>query len=382
MSKCGKSDNCLSPLQTLTASLGVTLGTGNIIALGAAIAVGGPGSLLYMVLFAMFGAATAYAETLRGFQYRDIGGDEIKGGAMSYISAALGKVPAKIYALLCLLASFGVGAAAQTGAASAALENAFGTPATVTGAFAAAATVVIIAGGAVFFGKFTEKVIPALSFLYLALCVIIIIMHIEVVPAAFADIFSSAFTIQSAAGGGIGAAFMWGVRRGVFSNEAGLGSSVFFTSMNGEKDSNKAACVGALSVFFDTVVVCSVTGLAILVSGAPAAAPYGELYANYAFAALPLGNGFLAAAVAAFALCTCSGWAVFGMKSAEYIFGKSRKFAYALVFAAAVYGGAVIDAPAALGLADIFNGLMAVPNLLALFVLEIRSSKKERRQMY
>jgi len=366
----------LSPFQTLTASLGVTLGTGNIIALGTAIAVGGAGSLLWMVISSMLGAATAYAETYRGMQYRDYTEKDVKCGAMYYINSALGKIPAKFYALLCLLASFGVGGAAQIGAAAASLQSAFGTPRVFTGIFAAVAVALIMLGGAVFFGMFTEKVIPVLSLAYLLMCIAIIVIHAKALPSAIAEIFESAFTAKAAAGGALGGAFMWGIRRGVFSNEAGIGSAVFFTSMNGEKEPHRAAERGAFAVLIDTVLLCTVTGLAMLVSGAAKSGTAGELYANYAFSKLPFGAEFLAAAVAMFALCTCAGWAVFGMRSAEYLFSTSFRQnlphvkIYCAVFVVAVYIGAVTDAPVILGIADIFNGAMAVPNIAALFALE------------
>ena len=369
----------LSPLQTLTSTLAVTLGTGNIVALGTAIAFGGAGAVFWMVVSAFFGMATAYAETYLGMKFRRTKPDGSRfGGAFFYISEVLGSGWAKFFALCCIFASLGMGNMTQMNALSVSLERGFGVPLWTSGLMATLLVGLLVFGGAVLFGQVTEKVIPVLSIIYIIGCLAVIVLNFTALPAALLRIVEEAFDIRAVGGGLLGTAMLkgmsWGFRRGIFSNEAGLGTTVMLSCMSSEKSAMKQGMWASLAVFIDTVIICVLTALAILVTGADKTGGDGVLFASAAFGSA-FGNYadmFLSACIALFAIATASGWSFFGSVCVEYLFGKRFIKPFAVIFTACCFFGATARLELIWGMADIFNGLMATPNLIALLIFGLK----------
>ncbi len=374
----GKTDNKnLSPLQTLTSALATTLGTGNIVAVGSAVAIGGAGAVFWMLVSAFLGMATCYGENVLGMKYRQRREDgSWFGGAFHYISAAFGSVKAgKLYAFFCLAASIGIGNMTQINAMSGSLNSAFGIPTFVSGLVAAVLLLWLIFGGVKLFGRVTEKVIPIISLIYVLGCFGVIFINISNLPQAFLRIFKEAFDFRAVSGGFFGSAMMagmsWGVRRGIFSNEAGLGSSVMLNSATSSEDEEKQGLWAMLQVFFDTIVMCTLTAVTLLVTGADKIAEDGISNAVYAFQCVfgDFSSGFVAIAITVFAVTTAAGWSVYGSNSLEYLTGGKGKSVFLVIFAAATVVGATMKIELVWQLSDLLNGLMAIPNLPAMLIL-------------
>lgn len=374
----GKSDKKnLSPLQTLTSALATTLGTGNIVAVGAAVAIGGAGAVFWMLISAFLGMATCYGENVLGMKYRQRREDgSWFGGAFHYISAAFGSVRAgKLYAFFCLAASVGIGNMTQINAMSQSLNNAFNIPTAVSGSVAAVLLLWLIFGGVKLLGRVTEKVIPLISIIYVAGCVGVIFINIANLPAAIIRIFYEAFDFRAVSGGFFGSAMMmgmsWGVRRGIFSNEAGLGSSVMLNSATSSDDEEKQGLWAMLQVFFDTIVMCTLTAVTLLVTGGDKIGSDGVTNSIYAFRCVfgDFSSGFVAIAITVFAITTAAGWSVYGSNSLEYLTGGKGKRIFLLIFAAAAFLGATMRIELVWQLSDLLNGLMAIPNLPAMLIL-------------
>lgn len=370
-----KSGN-LSPFQTLTASLATTLGTGNIVAVGAAVALGGAGAVFWMWVSAFIGMATAYGETVLGMKFRRKSKDgSFDGSPCYYIKDGLKKPKlAGFYAISCILASFGMGSMAQVSAAAASMEKSFNTPPIVVGIVSAVIVGSVIFGGIKRFGAIMEKLIPVLSAVYIIGCAAVIIINISEIPAAFSLIFKQAFNIKSigfGGGAGILTAMSWGFKRGIFSNEAGLGSSVMIHSSTSQNNAHNQGLWAMLQVFLDTIVMCTLTALCVIVTGAQGSGLSEENIAVFAFSSAFGGyaGAFVSIAVFFFALCTAAGWSVFGVKCSVYLFGQKSRKPYLILFIMATFGGAVIQSGLVWGLSDLFNGLMAVPNLIAMLFL-------------
>ncbi|MCQ2509466.1 MAG: alanine:cation symporter family protein, partial [Lachnospiraceae bacterium] len=275
-------DKTISQFQSLCTALAATVGTGNIVGVAGAIATGGPGAVFWMWLIAFFGMMTNYSENVLGILYRRKGNDgEWHGGAMYYLKNGLGAKPgckqigtilAVLFSLFCLLASFGIGNMSQVNSMVANVETAFGIPTLGTGIFLFVAVGLVIIGGLKRIASTTEKIVPFMVILYLVGTLVIIVMHITAIPAVFVAIFKGAFAMKSVAGGivgsGIALAMKMGFKRGVFSNEAGLGSSVMVHSSSNVKEPVRQGMWGIFEVFADTIIVCTLTALTILSSGA------------------------------------------------------------------------------------------------------------------
>lgn len=367
----------LSPIQTLTSALATTLGTGNIVAVGAAVAIGGAGAVFWMLLSAFLGMATCYGENYLGMKYRKQRPDGSRfGGAFHYISAAFGTpIMGKIYAFFCVAASVGIGNMTQINAMSESLNGAFGIPQWISGLAAMLLLLWLIFGGVRLLGKVTEKVIPVISVVYVLGCLAVIALNLGNLPNVLLRIVSEAFDFRSVSGGIFGSVMMkgmsWGFRRGVFSNEAGLGSSVMLNSATCSEDASKQGMWAMLQVFFDTVVMCTLTALALLVTGADKIGTDGVSNAVYAFSEVFGGfsSGFVAIAITVFAVTTAAGWSVYGSTSLEYLTGGRFKRLYLIVFAAATMIGATMKIEIVWQLSDLLNGLMAMPNLPAILIL-------------
>lgn len=366
----------LSPFQALASALAVTLGTGNIVALGTAIAFGGAGAVFWMWVSAFGGMATSYAENFLGMRYRRRRRDgSYIGGAFYYIEHALGKHAGLFYAACCLLASFGMGNMTQVNAAATALRGSFGVPAFVTGAFTAAVVALLIFGGVKIFGEVTEKAVPLLSLIYVGGCVLVMIIFADRIPGMFARIFSEAFDFRAVGGGILGSAMLkgmgWGYRRGVFSNEAGLGSAVILNTMSEETAPARQGQWAMLAVFFDTIVMCTLTAFAILLTGADRGVTDGGAFAATAFenAFGPVANAFVSVSVALFAVATIAGYSVLAKISAEYLFSGRLIKPVMFLYISCCLLGSVANLQLVWEAADLFNGIMAVPNLLSLLLL-------------
>jgi AGCS family alanine or glycine:cation symporter len=388
-------DKSISQFQSLCTALAATVGTGNIVGVAGAIAVGGPGAVFWMWLIAFFGMMTNYSENVLGILYRRRNSKgEWCGGAMYYLKDGLGSkkgcktigtVLAVLFSCFCLLASFGIGNMSQVNSMVANVYTAFGIPKLATGIFLFAAVALVILGGLKRIAAITEKIVPFMVIAYLIGTLVIICMHISAIPSVFVSIFRGAFALKSAAGGvvgsGIALAMQMGMKRGVFSNEAGLGSSVMVHSSSNVHEPVRQGMWGIFEVFADTIVVCTLTALTILSSGAvdlatgqltEAAAEVGSSsLMSYSFSQTfgQPGAWFIAIAILLFAYSTVLGWSHYGSTACEYLFGTSAVNVYRIVFVVIVLAGSVMKAQLAWDISDTFNGMMMIPNLIGVLVL-------------
>ncbi len=388
-------DRSISQFQSLCTALAATVGTGNIVGVAGAIATGGPGAVFWMWLIAFFGMMTNYSENVLGILYRRKNDkDEWCGGAMYYLRDGLGAkkgckgigvVLAFLFAVFCLLASFGIGNMSQVNSMVGNVYAVFGVPKVITGIFLLFAVGIVIIGGLKRVAAVTEKLVPFMVVVYLLGTITIICIHITSIPAVFVSIFKGAFALKSVAGGivgsGIALAMKMGMKRGVFSNEAGLGSSVMVHSNSNVKEPVRQGMWGIFEVFADTIVVCTLTALTLLSSGAvdldtgalmgQAAEIESSSLISYAFGQTfgVVGSGFIAIAILLFAYSTVLGWSHYGSKACEYLFGSAATLIYRIIFCIIVLAGSVMEAQLAWDISDTFNGLMMIPNLVGVLVL-------------
>ncbi len=395
-------DRTISQFQSLCTALAATVGTGNIVGVAGAIAVGGPGAVFWMWLIAFFGMMTNYSENVLGILYRnkDEKG-EWHGGAMYYLRDGLGAkkhckklgaVLAGLFSLFCLLASFGIGNMSQVNSMVANVVTAGSSigitiPKIAVGIFLFIAVGVAVLGGLKRIAMIAEKLVPVMVVLYFIGTAIIIISHAGVIPAVFAAIFKCAFSVKAVEGGGVGAGIMlamkMGFKRGVFSNEAGLGSSVMVHSSSNVKEPVRQGMWGIFEVFADTIVVCTLTAITILSSGAidlstGEAVPEileeiggSSSLMSYAFSQMfgPAGAVFIALAILLFAYTTVLGWSHYGSTACRYLFGEKAVLPYRIAFVVMVLAGSVMTAQLAWDISDTFNGLMMIPNLIGVLAL-------------
>lgn len=388
-------DRTISQFQSLCTALAATVGTGNIVGVAGAIAVGGPGAVFWMWLIAFFGMMTNYSENVLGilFRRKDDQG-EWHGGAMYYLRdglgakkgcKALGAVLAALFSFFCLLASFGIGNMSQVNSIVSNVHTAFGIPTIATGIFLLIAVGAVILGGLKRVASITEKLVPFMVILYLLGTLVIIGMHITAVPAIFVSIFKGAFSLQSAAGGAVGAgiatAMKMGFKRGVFSNEAGLGSSVMVHSSSNVKEPVRQGMWGIFEVFADTIVVCTLTALTILSSGlvdldtgmltaaGEAVGSNSLMSESFRMVFGPAGSAFVAIAILLFAYSTVLGWSHYGATACRFLFGDKAVIPYRILFCVIVLAGSVMKAQLAWDISDTFNGLMMLPNLIGVLTL-------------
>ncbi len=368
----------ISQFQALAAALASTIGTGNIVGVATAITAGGAGAIFWMWVSAFFGMMTNFAEKILGIYFRHKNKDgEWTGGAMFYIEKGLGqRWLAMLFSFFCLVASFGTGNMAQINGVAASLESAFSVPSHVTGIVMAILVGLVILGGIKRIAAVSEKLVPLMSIIYFAGVLAVIGANFRLVPAAFAEIFEGAFSLKSAGGGllgyGVARAARYGIARGVFSNEAGLGSSVMIHSSADVKEPVHQGMWAILEVFFDTIVMCTLTAIAILATGAHnVAAIEGAQITFFAFSTVfgKFGEYIVTISILFFAFCSTIGWSFYGTRAAEYLLGRKVVPIYKLFYVAVVYVGAVSSVRLVWELADTFNGLMALPNLFALFAL-------------
>ena len=368
----------VSQFQALTTALAATIGTGNIVGVATAIMSGGPGAVFWMWISAFFGMMTKYAEIALAMKYRekDANGDWL-GGPMVSIKKGMGiKWLGGLFALFTVLASFGIGSGVQANSVASSLNSTFGVPMVVTGICLAIVTALVIIGGLKRIAGVTEKIVPFMAILYIVGGIILIIMNHGGLPDAFGNIFAGAFRVRAIGGGVLGyamsQAMRYGVARGVFSNEAGLGSSALVHSASDQKEPARQAMWGCFEVFADTIIVCTITALAILSSGIykvtenKGAALTIEAFHN-GFGA---GAGiFVSIAIVLFALSTIIGWSYYGERCFNFLAGTGKAIVYKCIFIFTVILGCVASVDLIWDISDTLNGLMAIPNIIGLIVM-------------
>ena len=386
----------ISQFQALCTALSATIGTGNIAGVAYAITMGGPGSVFWMWIAAIVGMMTNYSENVLGifFRRRNERG-EWSGGAMYYLKDGVGKmkygkvagpVLAALFSLFAVVASFGIGNMGQVASITESINTIIPIEDSIVNIVTAVIIIIFLAlviiGGLKRIATTNERIVPFMAIFFVIGSIIIIFMNISKVPAAFGAIFAGAFNVKSAAGGVGGAiianAMTWGFKRGVFSNEAGLGSSVIVHSASNVKEPVVQGLWGIFEVFADTIIVCTCTALVILTSGVvdldTGASISGATKLGLATEAFTknfgtFGGVFIAVAVSLFAFTTILGWSYYGTKAWEYLFGTKSTLIYKILFIAMVLVSATMNVSLAIDLSDTFNGLMAIPNLIGVVCL-------------
>lgn len=372
-------DGDVSAFKSLTTALAATIGTGNVAGVAGAIAVGGPGAVFWMWLIALVGMATKYAESLLAVHYREV--DELGehvGGPMYFIRNGLGKNWAWmgwLFAFFGALAGFGIGNGVQANAMAEALNQSFGVPPLLTGIVVASITLAVLIGGIERIGRVTQIVVPVMAGIYVIGALVILVANFDQIPGAFGLIFSNAFNGEAAAGGSLGVVIQRGIARGVFSNESGLGTAPIAQAAAKPGDPVLQGSVAMIGTFIDTIVICSMTALVILISGLYSQADYVSgaknvsLTINAFGSALPGFDWIVVFGTVFFTLTTILGWGYYSEKCLEYLAGVKAIRPFRFVWVAVVVFGAVASGGAVWTIAEILNGLMAIPNLIGLLLL-------------
>lgn len=407
-----KEKTSISQFQALCTALAATIGVGNIAGVAAAIAAGGPGAVFWMWLSAFFGMMTNYSENVLGIYYRRKNShDEWCGGAMYYLRDglgskkgcdAIGKVLAVLFSVFCILASFGIGNMSQVNTISGNITSVFridaldrmiviGTArvnlyALIVGLLLMVLAGLVIVGGIKRIAQVTEKFVPFMACAYILGALVVFIVNIGKIGEVFGAIFSFAFGFRAVGGAAAGlavkSAVTWGFKRGVFSNEAGLGSSVMVHSASNVVEPVRQGMWGIFEVFADTIVVCTLTAFSILSTGLIDLQTGAMLSANeqtalvseafgtvFNFGGVNVGGAFIAIAILLFAFSTVLGWSYYGTKAWEFLFGTKATIIYKVVFVVFIVFGATMNLDLAWDISDTFNGLMAIPNLIGVLSL-------------
>jgi AGCS family alanine or glycine:cation symporter len=372
----------ISHYGALVTALAATIGTGNIVGVSTAVASGGPGAVLWMWLTGVFGIATKYGEALLSVKYRVISPDgRTSGGPMYVLERGLGlKWLGMLFAVFTAIAAFGIGNMTQANSISQMLKI-HGVSPWLTGGIMTVVTAVVILGGIKSIARVCELLVPFMAVFYVAGCIVLLVMHADRIPETLKVIIQSAFSGHAMVGGFAGAtmkeAIRWGVARGLFSNESGLGSAPIVAAAAQTKDPVRQALVSSTGTFWDTVVVCLMTGLVVVNSGQWKAGLDGAHLTSAAFSDLGMpvpvfggvGPMILSIGLLTFVFSTILGWSYYGEKACEYLLGTGAIFPYRLVWVAAVMVGSVAHLDTVWTFSDITNALMALPNVLSLILL-------------
>ncbi|MBF0234291.1 MAG: sodium:alanine symporter family protein [Desulfamplus sp.] len=366
----------ITHFQALMTALSATVGTGNIAGVAAAISIGGPGALFWMWLTGLVGMATKYSEAVLAVKYREVHENgEMSGGPMYYISKGL-NLPwlGTLFAIFAAIAAFGIGNMVQSNSVADAVKATFNVSPYITGIILMVCTAAVVLGGIKQIGKVTGVLVPIMIIFYFVGALVIILMNISAVPSAFALIITQAFNPTAATGGFAGASIMlairMGVSRGVFSNESGLGSAPIAAAAAQTKHPVAQALVSMTQTFIDTIIVCTMTGLVLIVTDVWNCGQTGAELTTTAFAkGFPGGAYVVTIGLILFAYSTILGWCYYGEKSIEYLFGKKSIMPYRILFIIFVGVGAIAKLGLVWNLSDTFNGLMAIPNLIGLIFL-------------
>lgn len=398
----------ISPFQAVSTALASTVGTGNIVGVATAITIGGPGAVFWMWISALLGMMTKFSEIVLAVKYRETNEDGMYvGGPMYYIKngvgakyKTLGTVVAAVFAVFAALACFGIGNMTQGNSIAGSMQSTFGVAPNITGIVLAILVAIVILGGINSIAKVTEMCVPIMALFYLIFALVILILNAEYIPVAFQAIFVGAFNPEAVLGGGAGVGIMvaiqMGIARGVFSNEAGLGSAPMAHAATSAKDPVDQGIWGIFEVFIVTFIICTMTALVILTTIDPATNDYIWMSGNYAGAVLSLkafefalpgkiGAYGLTIGLVLFAMSTMLGWCYYGEKTWEFLFRNHAKarhiaiIAYRCLYVVCVFLGSVWGLEVVWGIADSFNGLMAIPNLLGVLLLSGVVLKETKR---
>ena len=391
MKKKEASDGALTPFQAVCTALAATVGTGNVAGVAGAIAIGGPGAVFWMWVSALLGMCTKFAEVTLAVHFRETNAQgDLVGGPMYYIKNGLDKkwhFLAYLFAAFGVLAVFGTGNATQVNTITTAIDSALSSfnvlPADavklvnlIIGVALAIIIALILIGGIKRIGNVTSKLVPFMAIMYIVLALGVIIFHIKSVPAVFASIIEGAFNPASVTGGVVGSFFMSmkkGVSRGIFSNEAGLGTGSIAHACADTKKPVKQGFFGIFEVFVDTIIICTMTALVILCSGVPV--NYGEAAgAELTISGFTAVYGswisiFTAVAMCCFAFSTIIGWGLYGTRCIEFLFGSRSNKPFMVLYSLTAIVGATMNLGLMWSIAETFNGLMVIPNLIAVFLL-------------
>lgn len=381
----------MTPFQAMTTALAGTVGTGSIAGVTAAIALGGPGALFWLWVAALIGMITKYGEVLLAVKYRErTEFGEWAGGPMYYIKNGLGpkwKWLAGFFCVAAALAALGTGNAVQVGNITTSINTVIrsfnpnftgqDTANLIIGIVVAALTAIVLFGGVQRLGAVTEKLVPAMAVVYVLACLVVVVVNFRNIPGVFGDIFAGAFSPAGATGGAVGSmmlALSWGVKRGVFSNEAGLGTAPMAHANTSETVPVKQGFYGVFEVFMASIVICTLTGLSLLCSGIDI--NYG-IMGSTALNVQALGTIFglkggaiiIAIGISLFAFSTVLSWALYGGRCCEFLLGSKSIRPYQIIYVLIVVVGATMELDLAWNIADTLNGLMIIPNLIGLFAL-------------
>ena len=368
-----KSDGDISHFQALMTALAATVGTGNIVGVATAVVSGGPGAVFWMWVAAFFGMATKYGEAVLAVKYRVVNEKgEMSGGPMYYLERGLKmKWLGVAFAIFGAIAAFGIGNMVQANSVASTVHGTFSIPTWVTGIILTIFAALVLVGGIKSIGKVTSFFVPIMAAFYLICGIFILILNAELVPNAIKLIFTDAFTGEAVAGGAIGTVIRWGVARGVFSNEAGLGSAPIAAAAAKTDFPARQALVSMTQVFIDTIIICSITGISLVMAGQYTSGLEGAELTSVSFDLLlgPVGSYAVAIGLIFFAASTIIGWAYYGEKCYSYLFGDKTVLNYRIVFVLAVFIGCVSSLDLVWTFADVMNALMAIPNLIGLLGL-------------
>ncbi len=393
ISKDEKATGDISPFGALASALAATIGTGNIVGVSIAVALGGPGAVLWCWFTGVFGMATKYAESLLAVKYRVKTKDgRMIGGPMYTILNGLNlKWLAVLFSIFTAIAAFGIGNTVQANSVASVIEKSIGIPNYITGIFMAVLVGLVVLGGVKSISKVSSALVPFMAILYILGCIIILIMNINYLNETFILIIKSAFTPQAAGGGFIGSTVMMaarlGIMRGLYSNESGMGSAPIFAAAARSKNPVRQGLISMTGTFWDTVIICPLTGLVVVSSILKNSSLFiglegGEI-PSVAFAQLPyIGLLILNIGIVLFAFTTILGWIYYGEKSIEFLFGASSIKYYRVIFCIAVFFGAIISLNLVWGFADTMNALMVLPNILSLWLLSKVVSSETKKYLF
>ncbi|WP_018932489.1 alanine/glycine:cation symporter family protein [Gracilibacillus lacisalsi] len=373
--KSSKGD--ISHYQALTTAMAATIGTGNIAGVATAVVAGGPGAVFWMWITALVGMATKYAEALLAVRFRvENENGEMSGGPMYYLERGLknkpiGKFLGVLFAIFASIAAFGIGNMVQSNTAASSLEESFSISPFITGIVFTVLAALVIIGGIKSIGKVTAFFVPVMGAFYILGGLILIVLNFDLVPGAISFIFEDAFTGSAVGGGILGTVIRYGVARGVFSNEAGLGSAPIAAAAARTDYPARQALVSMTQVFFDTIIVCSITGITIVMAGQWDAGLDGSALTSASFAQFlgTSGSYIVTFGILFFTFSTILGWSYYGEKSIHYLMGAKGVRVYRYIFIAFVFIGAVVSLDVVFNFSDVMNGLMAFPNLIGLLAL-------------
>ena len=401
--RSAKAEGDVSSFSALTTTLAATIGTGNIVGVATAMVAGGPGALIWMLISACFGMSTMFAECMLSVKYREMNENgEMSGGPMytmknGFKNKRIGRILGWCFALFAVLASFGIGNMTQSNSIASAIYETFAVPVEDTGIVVTIAAILIIVGGIKSISKVSSVVVPVMAIFYMICAIIVTIGNIENLPSGIVDMLASAFSLKAVSGGAIGTvaismmeAIRYGIARGVFSNEAGMGSSAITAAAASTNSHVKQGYISMTGTFWDTIVVCSVTGLAIAASGVLETVEpeiVGTALTIRAFETVlgSAGGLFVSVGITLFAFATILGWEYNGEKAFEYLLGTHKwNMVYRILFSYMAFLGATQSLELVWNLSDIANALMVVPNLICVLLLSnevVRDAKEYERKV-